>query len=137
MSILTDEFVSLDGNDLSQYLMQADVPEEVEQVDDTTMGAAVDTKKNEAGLMSWTATLRFKQVWASVDAIIDPLKGPAVAAWPFIYRPDSAAEAAGNPARTGNAVIQSYTPVSGSVGDHQECTVVLNCSGTLVRTIGA
>lgn len=133
MSVVTDYFISVDGNDLSQYLRTLDLPIDPEMVDDTTMSSTTTTRKNEAGLINWTVTATFKQVYNGVDSILFPLV--RAAAFPIIMHPASGAVSASNPFFTGNAVISSYPPLGGSVGDHDETTVTFQCAGTLARAV--
>jgi hypothetical protein len=129
MAAFKNGHLTVNGTDLSTYVRSMELPISAEMLDDTTMGD--DARVNEAGLLTWNVTAELKQVFASVDAVLHPLVGAA--AFPVIIKPDGATTSTSNPAFTGNAVIESYQPFGGQVGNSQTCSVTLQCSGTLSR----
>lgn len=129
--VLKDAVVSINAVDLSDHVRSVSITYEADQVDDTNMGDT--TKQRLAGLLEWSVEIEFAQDFAAgeVDATLFPLVGAA----PFEIkiRPTSGAIAATNPEYVGNAVLPSYTPIDGSVGDLATTSVEFVSSGTLTR----
>lgn len=123
--IFKNGFVSINGNDLSSDVQSVEISRSVEQQDDTTMGD--NTRSVKGGLKGWSATVTFVQDFANaaLDSILDPLVGTTV---PIIVRPDAGAVSTSNPNYSGNALVASYNPIGGSVGDLNVCTVELIAS---------
>lgn len=114
--IYTDALVTINGIDLSDHVRQVNLNYEAEILDDTAMGTS-GTRSAKPGLKNWQLTVEFYQDFAagSVDATLFPLIGAA--AFPIILRPvKSTVVGATNPNFTGNAVLESYPPLTGEVG---------------------
>lgn len=128
--VLKNAHVSIDAVDLSDHVREIRLPRGVEALDDTVMGD--DTRSEGPGLLTWGGTITFTQDYAagSVDATLNAAVGTVVA---VIFRPDAAAVGVTNPEWTGNALVKSYDPISGAVGDHLECTVELGAAGDIAR----
>ena len=129
---LTDQFISFNSVDLSEWVKSASLTENVNLLDDTAMG---DTSVSRvAGLKSWSVSITFNADFAAgaVDATIGGVGVGGSAA--FITRPTSAAVAATNPQYAGTAFVASYVPLSNSVGDLAGATVTLEGTGALART---
>ncbi|MFJ2200844.1 hypothetical protein [Streptomyces violaceusniger] len=129
--VLTSEFLSLAGQDLSAFTRKAEVGVEVEEKDVTTY-AAQGWKVVIGGLKSGTLGLEFKQDFASgaLDAILWPLFATVV---PFEVRPTSATVGTSNPKWTGNVLIKELKPISGGVGDEASQSVSFPTSGAVTR----
>ncbi|WP_329187047.1 phage tail tube protein [Actinacidiphila glaucinigra] len=129
--VLTSEYLSLNGVDLSAYTKKAEVSVEVEEKDITTYGDA-GWKAVIGGLKSGSIAIDFLQDFAAatLDAIMWPLLGTVVS---FEVRPTSAAVGTSNPKWTGNVLIKAWNPVSGSVGDEATVGVTFPTSGAVVR----
>lgn len=113
--LFRNAYVSINGVDLSDHVKEIELPPEVEQLDDTVMGD--DTKSNFPGLLNWRLRVRFLQDFtaAKVDATIFPLLGNT-AGFTIEVRSDTGARSATNPGYTATAILGSYNPLSGSVG---------------------
>jgi len=130
--VLTDASVTINAVDLSDHVRSVTINYEAEVVDDTNMG---DSSKNKLpGLKDWTIDLEFSQDFdaASVDATLFPLVGAS----PFAIsiKPTSGAVSATNPNYNGNALLASYSPIAGAVGDLATTSVRLEGTGTLTRS---
>jgi len=130
--VLTNASISIGGTDLSDHLIEVSVPEGVEKVDKTAMGA--DTRQGGASLKTWTITAKFHQDFAAskVDATISPLIGPGLTTT-VVVQPVAGARSATSPGWSGLAYISAYNPVSGKVGDELVCDVTFEAAGTLTR----
>jgi hypothetical protein len=84
-------------------------------LDDTAFGTT-GTRSNRPGLKNWSMEAEFLQDFAvgAVDATLFSLVGAVP--FPISARPTSAAVSATNPSYSGNAVLESYPPLSGEVG---------------------
>lgn len=129
--VLLAEFVSLAGNDLSEYTRKAEVSVEVEDKDVTTY-ASLGWKEVLGGLKSGELGLEFLQDvgTAKIDSIMWPLLGTVV---PFEVRLDNAAAGTSNPEYTGSVLINGWNPIEGSVGDEASVSVGYPTSGAVVR----
>ncbi len=130
--VWTDAFVSVNGVDLSSKAKQVTLTYGVDAVENTTMG--VGTHVNIAGLKTWSLSVQFNQDFAagSVDATLGPLVGAA----PFTVavRPVKASGiSATNPQYEGNAILSSYNPLDGSVGDLAVASAEFAAAGALTR----
>lgn len=130
--VYTNAFVSVGGVDLSGHVRQATISYSAEMQDKTAMGDLTRTRLG--GLKDWSLELNFNQDFAAsnVDATLFPLVGTSVA---VIIRPDVAAVSAINPNFTGNAILESYAPLGGNVGDMAETPVSFQADGTLTRAV--
>lgn len=131
--VLVDAFVSINAVDLSDHVKSLTITGEADEIDTTAMGTT-GSREFLAGLKTWSAQIEFQQDHAAgeVDATLFPL-WDAGTVFACIFRPDSAAQAADNPEFTGNAILTSYNPIAGSVGEYSQVTVPLRGTGALAR----
>ncbi|MFF1417474.1 hypothetical protein [Streptomyces sp. NPDC058280] len=131
--VLLASFVSLGGNDLSDYARKAELSVEVEDKDVTTY-TSLGWKVVLGGLKSGELGLEFLQDVAAtkIDAIMWPLLGTVV---PFVVRLDSAVASASNPQYSGSVLINGWNPIEGSVGDEASVSVGYPTSGAVVRAV--
>ena len=130
--VLDDAFVSIGGNDVSANVKSLTINYSAAVQDITAMGDL--TTINIGGLKDWSVDVEFNQDFtaAALDSILFPLVGTSVA---LIIRPDSAVKGANNPEFTGNAILATYPPLGGSVGDAAGTSVSLMSAGTLGRAV--
>lgn len=126
--ILKNPFVSVGGVDLSDHVKQLTVNHSAEIKDITAMGS--NSRVRLGGLKDWSVDLEFNQDFASgsVHATLFSAVGTSVA---VVIRPDAGAKSATNPELTGNAILESYPPLGGSVGDESVTSASLQGSGDL------
>lgn len=131
--VLLAAFVSLGGNDLSDYARKAELSVEVEDKDVTTY-TSLGWKQVLGGLKSGELGLEFLQDVAAtrIDSIMWPLLGTVV---PFVVRLDSAAASASNPQYSGSILINGWNPIEGSVGDEASVSVGYPTSGAVTRAV--
>ncbi|MGP4083156.1 hypothetical protein [Streptomyces sp. KR55] len=129
--VLTSEFVSLNGTDLSAYTNKGELTVEVDEKDVTTYGSQ-GWKQLIGGLKSGGLAIEFKQDFAAsaLDSILWPLFGTVVT---FEVRPTSAAVGTSNPKWTGSVLIKELKPISGGVGDEASQSVSFPTSGVVTR----
>ncbi|MFE6817098.1 hypothetical protein [Streptomyces sp. NPDC057677] len=129
--VLTSEYLSIDGIDLSEYTRKAELAVEVEEKDVTTYASA-GWKVLIGGLKSGEVGCEFLQDFAStrIDSIMWPKLGNVV---PFEVRPTNAAVGVSNPKYTGNLLIKEWKPIEGSVGDEATSSASFPTSGPVLR----
>lgn len=129
--VLLAAHLSIDANVLNAFTNKAELSVEVEEKDITTY-ASLGWKEVLGGLKSAELACEFKQDFAAsqLDAIMWPLLGQVV---PFEVRADQAAVGASNPKYTGNVLIKSWNPITGSVGDEASVKVSFPTSGAVAR----
>lgn len=128
--VLTNAFVSINSVNLSQFVKSVSISYKSEMQDDTAMG---DTARSRIGsLKDYSLSIEFFQDYAAgaVDATLFSIVGSVV---PIEVRGSSAAASATNPKYTGSAILESYQPVGGSVGDNLMAPVSMSGVGALTR----
>lgn len=130
--VLKDAYVLLNAVNLSGSVRSVSISSSADMVDGSVMSLL--TKYNLAGLKDWVLSITFAQDFAAanVDATMFPLVGTSFA---IEIRPTSAARSATNPAYTGTGILESYTPIAGSVGALLESPVSIRAASDLVRAI--
>jgi hypothetical protein len=128
--VLKNAYLSIAANTLSGDVKQVGITYSAQALDNTSMGE--NTKTSQGGLFDWPVTLELFQDWtaAALDSILFPLVGTVVA---IEIRPDAGARSTSNPAYTGNALLESYEPISGSVGQMAMTKISLKPAGDLSR----
>lgn len=129
--VITNAYVLINSVDLSSCVRQVTLNYSAEQQDDTAMGDSARSRI--PGLKDWSLDIEFFQDYATskVDATLFSLIGAS----PFAVeiRGDAGSVSATNPKYTGNAVLESYQPVAGTVGENQMAPVRLMGVGALTR----
>ena len=130
--VLLDGYVLVNAVNLSDHVKSVTITWEAEDMDSTSMGVS-GSRTHDAGLKNWSAELEVFQDHAagSVDATFFPLLGAAAFACEF--RPTSGAVSVTNPKFTGNAILLSYSPLAGEVGEYSMTSIPLSGSGVLTR----
>jgi len=131
--VLKDAFVSLNAVDLSSHVESITINYGAETPERTSMSENARTRL--PGLIDWSVDLSFRQDFGAnlIDATLFSLVGAA--AFGVIFRPTSAAKGATNPEFTGNALLGSYNPIVGTVGDTAGAPVTLTGDGALARAV--
>ncbi len=131
--VLKSPQVTINAVDLSDHVESVTVNYSAEIKEQTSSSDATKTKL--PGLLDWSMDVAFRQDFAagSVDATLFPLVGAA--AFAVTTRATSAAKAATNPSYEGNALLATYPPMGGKVGDLATTTIKLEGSGALSRVV--
>jgi len=128
--ILTVQYVSLSGTDMSACCDSCELELESEAKDVTTFGSA-GWKEFLSGLKSGNLKIKVKQEFtASVDGFFYGIFGTVVA---FAVRADQAAVSATNPEFTGYILANQYNPLTGSVGDDAQMSLSFPTSAAVAR----
>lgn len=114
--LLLDASITVNAVNLSDHCSQVEIEAASDEVDVTSFGAA--NKEIRLGLGDGTMSATFFQDFASgsVDATLQSLRG-SNNAFPVVCKGASVAVSATNPSYTMQAVLPTYTPLSGSVGE--------------------
>ena len=129
--VLTDADVTINAIDLSDHVVSLTLNLNNEVQDDTAMG---DTFRSRLfGLNDWSADLTMLQDFTSgsVDATLAPLIGAVAFACIFIATSDAVSPT--NPSFTGNALLENYPGIAGTVGETAQVSFTLRGAGTLTR----
>ena len=131
--VMTDAYFLVNSVNLSGWTRSLTINYEAEMLDDTVMGTT-GTRSNRPGLKNWSIDAEFLQDFAAgaVDATLFSLVGAA--AFAIEARPTSGARSVTNPAYTGNAVLESYPPLSGEVGALSTVSATFRSGGGSVLT---
>ena len=116
---------------LSDHVRQITLTHGADLPERTAMGD--DSRRRLPGLKDWSFSVEFNADFdaAKVDATLGVLVGAA--SFAVIIRPDAAAKSATNPEYTGSALVESYPPLGGSVGDASIASVSFPGDGDLAR----
>lgn len=130
--VYTNAYVSINSVDLSDHVKSVTLNFEAELHDDTVMGTS-GTRSNKPGLKNWSLEVEFLQDYAasSVDATLFALIGAA--AFPVAMNPNTSTTSASNPRFSGNAVLESYPPLTAEVGQLGTVTASFRSAGALTR----
>ena len=130
--VLTAEFISVNGVDLSEFFTSIEIPGEADTQESTGF-ASGGWREFEAGLKSWTLSGEGNQDYAvgGPDATLFPLFGTKV---PFLVRHDNAARSPTNPELGGMGIINAYPPIMGAVGELAKFSLGVQGSAALTRT---
>lgn len=129
--VLLDASLVINSIDLSDHVVSLTLTINDEVQDDTAMG---DTYRSRLpGLNDWSADVTLLQDFASasVDATLQPLIGAA--AFVVVILPTSDSASPTNPSYTGNALLENYPAIGGTVGETAQVSFTLRGAGTLVR----
>ncbi len=129
--VFKNAFVQIAAVDLSGHVESVTVEYGADTPERTAMSDGTRTRL--PGLLDWSIEITFRQDFAAslVDKTLFDLVGAA--AFAIELRPDAGAVSATNPKFTGNALISSYSPMGGSVGDTAAAPVTLMADGALTR----
>lgn len=129
-TVLTDAYISINGTTVSDHGNKVELPVKVDEKKTTTFGQTYDTFVG--GLKSASLKISFLNdfVAAQLDSFFWPLLGTVVT---FEIRATSGSVTTSNPKYTGSILINSWTPISGSVGDLVQVDVDFLTSGTVTR----
>ena len=129
--VFTDARFECNSVDLSDHVKTATLDIGAETQDDTVMGD--DTRSVAGGLKTWSMSIEFLQDYASakVDATVFPLLGTTTT---IKLRPVDTTVSGTNPEYNGTAVLESYTPMGGSVGDMATAAATWVAAGSLTRS---
>jgi len=129
--VYTDASVVVNTVDLSDHVKSCALNYEAEMLDDTVMGDT--TRSNIAGLLNWSIDVEFLQDFAAakVDATLFALVGSA--SFTVTVKPTSGSVSSTNPSFSGSMVLESYPPMTGSVGDLETASATFRSAGTLTR----
>lgn len=132
--VLTDAFVSINAVDVSASVRSVTINYAAEMVDETAMSAT--TRTNKGGLKTWSMDIEFKQDFAASpapDVVLFPLVGTT---FTVIVRPvKGTVVGATNPNYTGTGILESYNPLTNSVGDLATAPITIQSAGALSRAI--
>ena len=128
--VLTNCFVSIDGNDVSANVKSVTINYASEILDKSAMS---DTSRERiAGLKDWSMDFEFNQNFAAsgLDSILFPLVGTSI---PVIVRPDAGSVSTSNPNYTGAAFLENYNPIEGAHGELGTSKITMPGNGALSR----
>ena len=128
--------LTINAVDLSARVESLTLNVGAETPETTSMGDG--TRQRVASFIDWSIDVTFRQDFIApatnaVDSTLFSLVGAL--AFAVIVRPDAAAVSATNPEFTGNALLASYSPLTGSVGDVASAPATFQGDGTLSRAV--
>jgi hypothetical protein len=128
--VLTDASITINSVNLSTWIASVTLTTDVAEVTTTAFGDTAVTRVG--GLRDNSIQLEFHQDFASaaVEATIYPLIGTNTT---IVVKPTSAAVGTANPSYTMSALVSSWTPVAGAVGDLATVSVTWQVSGAITK----
>lgn len=132
VTTLSQPYVSIDANDLTDQATSATVTSTIEALEATTFADSARTYTAGLANNEITVTLMLSYGASEVEDILQGLVGTTFNA---IVGASSAAPAADNPVYTlTGCYLESYTPINGSLGALQTVDVTLR-GGALTRAV--
>ena len=127
--VVTGTDVTLNGSDISANTARAELVINAAEVDTTDFGSGGFTELI-GGLKSGQVTLDFHNDFGS-GAVSDLLKDLVGTIGTVTIDPTGAGAGANNPVYTAEVLINSFTPVSGAVGDLATFSVTFPTTGSV------
>ena len=131
--ILTDVVVVLNTtNTISDHVASVTLTTDVAEVATTAFGDTAITRVG--GLKDNSVQFEFHQDFAAanLESIVYPLIGTVV---PIAIKPTSGAISTTNPEYQFNALISSWSPIAGAVGDLATVSVTWQISGAITKDV--
>lgn len=128
--VLTDVSVTVNSVNLSDHVASVTLSTEVAEVGTTAFGDTAQTRVG--GLRDNSVQIDFHQDFAAsnVEATIYPLLGATTT---IVVKPLSSATSATNPSYTFSALVTSWTPIAGAVGELATASVTWPISGAITK----
>ena len=128
--VLTDAKVTINSINLSTWIASVTLTTDVAEVTTTAFGDTAVSRVG--GLKDNSIQLEFHQDFATsaVEATIYSLIGSTTT---IVVQPTSGAVSATNPSYTMTALISSWSPVAGAVGDLATVSVTWQISGAITK----
>lgn len=140
--VLLSTTTSTGLNDVSNLVTSVELTRTYDLLDDTVMGETAHSRK--AGLETVTATIEFVQVYSTdpdhvdLDTLLNTLADIGATGNSFMLRiaPKNSTVDSTNPYYQFLAVIESYTPIGGSIGEILKTTVPFqSAGGSVTRSV--
>ena len=131
--VATNFIITLNGVDLTSSLNSVTIEESSNEIETTVFGTATTAWRTVVGgIVSGSVKLDFYQDYAasSVDATLNALINTIGT---VVVKPAGSAVSATNPSYTAQVLINSYTPISGSIGDLSSFSVTWPTTGQITR----
>ena len=128
--VLSNASVTIASVDLSDHCRSVTIDAGQNMLDDTAMGDAFQS--NAAGLATWSMTFEFLQDYAAseVDITLEGELGIGNTTALAVQ----AVAGSSQIKYAGTGILESYNPVSGSVGDQAMATATFQSASALVRS---
>lgn len=129
--VFTNPSITINSVDLTDRIAQVSIDMSFAEVATTAFGDSAVTRV--AGLGDHSVSMSFHQDFAAneVEATIYPLLGTTTA---VVIKPINTTTSSVNPSYSFTALVNSWTPVSGSVGDLLTADVTWPISGMINKT---
>lgn len=124
--VVTNKYITINGVDLSSNLESAELTYEAEAVDDTAMGDSVRSNQGGLKVIGLTVTMHQDYAASKVDATLYSIVGTQVA---VALKPVNTTTSATNPQYSTTMLVQSYQPISGTVGELSKTQIVFAPAG--------
>jgi predicted secreted protein len=129
--VFTNAYVTVNGTDLSDHIGAVTIDTSADEIETTAFGTA-GWRSRVSGLKDGSIKLDWHQDFAasSVDSILNTAFGSVGT---VVVIPNGTVASATNPRYTMTAVISSYSPVAGSVGDLLTFSTTWAFAGAMTR----
>jgi predicted secreted protein len=129
--VFTNAYVTVNGTDLSDHIASVTLDTSADEIETTAFGTA-GWRSRVAGLKDGSIQLDWHQDFAtsSVDSVLSSAFGSVGT---VVVIPNGTVASATNPRYTIQAVVSSYSPIAGSVGDLLTFSTTWAFAGALTR----
>lgn len=129
-TVLTDAYISISGNVISDHGNKVEIPVKVDDLDATTFGQTWKVRRG--GLKDANLNMSFFNdiAAANLDSIMWALIGTVVT---FQVQAVSGSVTSANPSWTGSILVDSWDGINGKVGELNSLDVSYPTSGTVSR----
>lgn len=129
--VFTNAYVTVNGTDLSDHIAAVTIDTSADEIETTAFGTA-GWRSRVAGLKDGSIQLDWHQDFASssVDSVLSSAFGSVGT---VVVIPNGTVASSTNPRYTIQAVVSSYSPVAGSVGDLLTFSTTWAFAGAMAR----
>lgn len=133
IAVLTDSVITVAGVDLSSYVQQVTLSEQVDEVDITTFGSG-GRRERAAGLIDGQVSIEFFQSFdaGATNATIRPVIGDNDVT--ITLKATSAATSATNPLYTFDVLVTDWETLNAAVGEASSTSVTWPISGSVTES---
>lgn len=128
--VLTNAFISIGGTDVSSSVASVEVSTTAEEIETTAFGSTGKTRVG--GLLDSSVSLSMHQDYSAIEGLVYPLIGSTTT---IVVKPNGTAVSSANPSYTMLALVTSWSPVNGAVGELNTVDVQFPVSGTITKAV--
>lgn len=126
--VLTNAFISIGGTDVSTSVASVQIEITADEVETTAFGSTGKTRVG--GLLDASVSLSMHNDYSAIEGLVYPLVGSTTT---IVVKPNGTAVSSANPSYTMLALVTTWNPINGAVGELNTVDVQFPISGTITK----